>query len=57
MWRISNAPFKVSSFLLATSPDWMSALGIEEEEEEEQQQQQGTGSGGQGALVEKFEKL
>ena len=26
--------FQVSSFLLATSPDWMCALGIEEEDEE-----------------------
>ncbi len=48
---------KVSSFLLATSPDWMSALGIEEQEEEEEEEGGGGCGGGQSILVEKFEKL
>ena len=33
VWRVTCDVFQVSSFLLATSPDWMCALGIEEEDE------------------------
>ncbi len=48
---------QVSSFLFATSPDWMSALGIEEEEEEEEE---GVGTGLQtteGDLIEELKRL
>ena len=31
---------QVSSFLMATSPDWMSALGIQCEEEEEEDEKE-----------------
>ncbi len=53
---------QVSSFLMATSPDWMSALGIEGEEEEEEDDEVVEGGDGvvqatENVLVEKFKGL
>ncbi len=54
---------QVSSFLMATSPDWMSALGIEGEEEEEEEEEvvveggDGVVQATENVLVEKFKGL